>query len=253
MIHLKTTQEIKIMKEGGKRLAKVGRKLLKLCEEDRTTLEIDQEAEKLIRGYGGEPSFKTVKGYFWTICSPINEQIVHTPPSGRKLKEGDLLTIDIGMRYKGFHTDYAYSLVIGESHDKGKNLFLDVGKKALSKGIKAVNKGRRVGDISQAIQSEIYGNNFFVIKALTGHGIGRKLHEDPFVPNFLDGPRERTPLLQPGMVIAVEVIYSFGTEQMVYEKGNSWSIVTADRNLSACFEHTVAVTDTGAIILTKEE
>lgn len=253
MIQLKSVQEIEIMREGGKRLAKVARKLLGLCEENRTTLEIDQEAEKLIHEYGGEPSFKTVKGYFWTVCSPINEQIVHTPPSNRKLKKGDLLTIDIGMYYKGFHTDYAYSLVIGESHDKDKNFFLDVGKKALSKGIKASNNSHKVGDISRAIQNEIYKNNFFVIKALTGHGIGRKLHEDPFIPGYLDRSLESTPLLQPGAVIAIEVIYSFGTEQMAYEKGNLWSIVTADRSISACFEHTVAVTDTDTIILTKEE
>ncbi len=249
MIELKTPEEIRIMRTGGGRLKEVVKKLIPQIKEGMTTEAIDKNAGKLIAQAGGKPSFKTVPGYFWNTCLTVNEQVVHTPPSARILKEGDLVTLDIGMLYEGFHTDYAQTVVVGEKIDAKKRHFLEVGKAALVKAIKQARVGNRLGQISQAIEKEIYGHGFFVIRELTGHGIGRSLHEDPFVPGFLDRPLEKTPLIKRGLVIAIEVIYSMGTEDIVHEAGNEWSIVTADGSLSACFEHTVAISDDSTLIL----
>lgn len=249
MIRLKTKKEIEIMKEGGVRLKKVVKELLPIIKVGISTKEIDKEAESLIKKYDGEPSFKKVNNYQWATCLSINEQVVHTPPSERILKFGDLLTIDIGMYYCGFHTDYAYSLVVGTKKNDELNHFLEVGQKALYLSIKEAKVGNRLGAISQAIEKQIYKNGFFVLKELTGHGIGRQLHEDPYVFGYCQKPIEKTPLIKAGLVIAIEVIYSQSTEKISYEKDNQWSIVTADGSLSACFEHTVAVTENGPLIL----
>jgi methionyl aminopeptidase len=250
MIHLKTQEEIEIMREGGRRLRNVVKKLMSSIRVGATTKEIDRKAESLIRKYNGEPSFKKVPGYHWSICIPINEQIVHTPPSKRRLKGGDIVTVDIGMFYKGFHTDCADTVVVGENNDSSVFRFLEVGKKALYKAIDQAKLGNRIGHISQTIEREIYGNRYKIVKELTGHGIGRELHEDPYVFGFLNAPIERTVPIRSGLVIAIEVIYSIGAERFVYETGSEWSVVTKDRSLSACFEHTVAVTDKETVVLT---
>ena len=249
MVNLKSDQEIKIMTEGGKKLKAVVKELLPLIKEDITTKEIDSRAEELIKKQGGESSFKTVSGYLWAICSPINEQIVHTKPSNRILKEGDVLTLDIGMLYQGLHTDYATTKVVGENKDAKINKFLKIGEKTLYQAIKEAKIGNRLSQISSVIEKEITGNGYFVIKKLTGHGIGKKLHEDPYVFGFVDGPVNKSLLIKKGLVIAIEIIYAMGTDKMIYEEDN-WSIITKDRSLSACFEHTVAVTNQSSIILT---
>jgi methionyl aminopeptidase len=249
MVNLKSDREIKIMTEGGRRLKAVVKELLPLIKEGVTTKEIDIQAEKLIKEQGGKSSFKTVSGYLWTICSPINEQIVHTKPSDRVLKNGDVLTLDIGMLYQSLHTDYAITRIVGENKDKKVHKFLEVGEKTLYLAIKEAKMGNRIGQISSVIEKEVTENGYFVIKELTGHGIGKKLHEDPYVFGFLDKPIDKTPLIKKGLVIAIEIIYAMGTDKMVYEEDN-WSIITEDRSLSACFEHTVAVTNRGSIILT---
>ncbi len=249
MVNLKSDQEIKIMTEGGKRLRAVVKELIPLIKEGITTKEIDSIAERKIKDQGGESSFKTVSGYIWTICSPINEQIVHTKPSNRILTNGDVLTLDIGMLYHGFHTDYAITKVVGENKDKKINKFLKIGEETLYEAIREAKIGRRLGSISSVIEKNITGNGYFVIKKLTGHGIGKKLHEDPYVFGFVDSPIDKMLLIKKGLVIAIEIIYAMGTDKMVYEEDN-WSIITKDRSLSACFEHTVAVTDQGPIILT---
>lgn len=238
-----------IMAEGGKKLQKVMRALVPQVKAGITTKAIDREAERLIRAEGAEPSFKKVPGFFWTTCLPINEQVVHTPPSSRILKEGDVLTIDIGLFHKGFHVDYAITLIIG-GHNKETNGFLEAGKEALDKAIKEVKAGAYLGKVSQTIENVIHKNNYFTVRALTGHGIGRQLHEDPYVPGYLDKSLVKTPKMKPGLVIAIEVIYSKGTEEIKNEKGNDWSIISADRSLTACFEHTVALTGYGAKVLT---
>ena len=250
MIDYKTEEEIKIMSEGGKKLKQILERLIKFVKPGITTLAIENEAQRLIKEEKAEVSFDKVEGYQFATCLPVNEQIVHTPPSERVLKKGDLLTIDIGLYYQGFHTDCAKTMVVGEEEKGEIKRFLDTGREALKKAIEKIKVGGYLGEVSKAIETIIKKNGYFVIKKLTGHGIGKDLHEDPFVFGFLDRPLEKTLKIKPGLVLAVEVIYSMGTEEMVFEKDNDWSIVTKDGSLSACFEKTVAVTKNGVFILT---
>lgn len=250
MIHLKSEKEIEVMKEGGQKLRKAVHRLLPKIVPGVVTEEIDQEAERLIKEQGAMPSFKTVTGYNWTTCLPINEQIVHTPPSKRVIKSGDIVTLDIGAYYKGYHTDWATTVVAGEAKDKKIWHFLETGRRTLKKAIEQAKAGKYIGDISETIEKEIYGSGYFIVRSLTGHGIGEKLHEDPYVPGYLDKPVQKTPLIKPGLTLAIEVIYSMGTEEMAYEEEDKWSIITRDRSMSACFEETIAVTDRKTFILT---
>jgi methionyl aminopeptidase len=250
MIQYKTEEEIKIMSEGGKKLKQILEKLIKFVKPGITTLAIENEAQRLIKEEKAEVSFDKVEGYQFATCLPVNEQIVHTPPSERVLKKGDLLTIDIGLYYQDFHTDCAKTMVVGEEEKGEIKRFLDTGREALKKAIEKIKVGGYLGEVSKTIEAIIKKNGYFVIKKLTGHGIGKDLHEDPFVFGFLDRPVEKTLKIKPGLVLAVEVIYSMGTEEMAFEKDNDWSIVTKDGSLSACFEKTVAVTKNGVLILT---
>lgn len=238
------------MKEGGKRLREVVNLLKPMFVSGNTTRAIDKEAERLMLKFGGEPSFKKVPGYRWSTCLPINEQIVHTQPSDRVIKDGDLVCLDIGFYYQGFHTDYATTVLIGDKKPVKIAFFLETGRKTLKKAIEKVRPGQHLGEISETIEKEIKKGGFFVIRELTGHGIGRALHEDPFVPGYLDKPLDKTPKIDKGMTLAIEVIYSIGTEKLAYEKDKNWSIVTSDGSLSACFEKTVAVTENQALVLT---
>lgn len=249
-MNIKSTKEIALMTECGKRLKAVVKELMPQIKVGITTEEIDDKAEKLIKLHGGESSFKSTHGYLFSTCTPINEQIVHTKPSNRLIQADDVLTLDIGMLYKGWHTDYAVTSVIGgKRKDPKVNKFLKIGEETLYLAIKEAKIGGRLGSISKVIESEIVGNGYFIIKELTGHGIGRKLHEDPYIFGFVDRPVNTTSLIKKGLVVAIEIIYAMGTDIMIYEKDN-WSIITKDRSLSACFEHTIAVTDQGPIILT---
>ncbi len=249
-IHYKTREELEIMKACGKILKRAADELVPLVKEGMTTNEVDKKATEHIKKLGGEISFNKVPGYKWATCLPVNEQIVHTPPSDYVLKSGDILTIDIGAFLKGFHTDYAISIVIGEAKDKKVIEFLDIGEKALEKAIQVAGKAKYIGEISQSIEHDIYGKGYFILHELTGHGIGRDLHEAPYVPGVLDRPIDKTPRIQDGLVIAVEVIYSMGTEHIKHENGETWSIVTSDGSLSACFEKTIAFFDKKMFILT---
>lgn len=248
MIHLKTDDEIRVMNEGGRRLKEIVQELRPFIRPGISTIDIDKRAESLIKKQGGEASFKKVNNYYWNTCLPINEQVVHTPPSNRLVRKGDLFTLDIGLYYKGYHTDYADTVLIDD--DDSKKRFLEIGKKTLYKAIEQAKVGNRLGHIAQVIQREMEQNHLFVIRELTGHGIGKELHEDPFVPGFLDRPIEKTPHIKSGLVIAIEVIYSMETDGIRYEKEGEWSIVTDNGSLSACFEHTIAITDKKTIILT---
>lgn len=250
MINLKTAEEIEVMKEGGRRLKEVVKKLLPTIKQGITTKEIDQKTEKLIKEYQGEASFKKVRGYHWSTCLSVNEEIVHTPPSERVLSNGDILTLDIGVYFRGYHTDYATTIIVGEVKDKKIKKFLESGKRTLYKVIKQARVGNYIGNISYAIEQEILKNGFFVIKELTGHGIGKKLHEEPLIPCFLDGSIKKTAKIVKGMVLAIEVIYSTGSTTISYKRENQWSLVTADRSLAACFEHTIAIFENKPLILT---
>ncbi len=250
MIHLKTRDEIESMKQGGAILREVMEKLVPQVQAGITTNEIDQEAERLIRERGAEPSFKRVEGYSWTTCLPVNEQTVHTPPSKKKLKQGDVLTIDIGVYLDGLHTDYATTFVVGGKTDAKTEAFLSKGRNTLEQAIKKVKVGERLGTIGAFIEEEMTGAGYFILKELTGHGIGHELHEDPYVLNYLDRPIEKTYKIPSGLTIAVEIIYSMGTEKIAYEPNVPWSIITQDRSLSACFERSIAVTDEETFILT---
>jgi methionyl aminopeptidase len=249
MIYLKTKEEIEKMVEGGKRLRQVAHDLKKVIKPGISTFEIDKLAEELIIKAGGYPAFKKVENYFWTVCVPVNEEIVHTPPSKNKiLKEGDVLTIDIGMEYQGFNTDYADSMIVGRDIYR-RQPFLDIGRRTLEKAISKAKWENYIGDISLTIDREITKAGFSIVKELVGHGIGRELHEDPFVPGFCDQKRETTPRLEEGLTIAIEIIYSQGSGKMKYRKGDEWTIVTADGSISACFETTVAILKKKTLIL----
>ncbi|HLC94293.1 MAG TPA: type I methionyl aminopeptidase [Patescibacteria group bacterium] len=247
---VKTPQEIAIMKQGGSILRTVMDQLIPLVRPGISTQELDEEAERLIRSQGALSSFKEVEKYRWTTCLPIDEQVVHTPPSDRILKKGELLTIDIGVYYKSYHTDYATTVCVGGSADEDKMKFLRTGAKALEVAIAQAQAGNRIGHISRAIENAVLAGGYFVIRELTGHAIGRNLHEDPLIPGYLDGRVEDTPSLTPGMTIAIEVIYSMGSKHVKSEKGNKWSLVTTDGSLSACFEKTVAISKDRAFVLT---
>ncbi len=250
MITYKTEQEIQKIAKGGAILKNVLGEVINTVKPGITTKELDEKAEKLIYKQGGSPGFKRVKNYRWTICSPVNEQVVHTPPTSRALENGDVLTIDCGVFYEGFHTDAAKTVVVGKSTQATIAKFLEVGKKTLQQAISKAILGNRIGHISGAIESGIRANNYQVIKELTGHGVGRQLHEDPLIPGISSADVNKTPELKAGMVLAVEVIYSFGTDKITYESHNDWSIKTADGSISACFEDTIAITKKKTLILT---
>lgn len=249
MIKYKSGEEIRIMIEGGKRLKKVMSDLRRQVKSGMTTKQIDQIANNLIKKAGGEASFKTVKNYHWATCLSINNQVVHTPPTARILKEGDLLTIDIGVYYQGFHTDYAETFSIGQANDKQSEKFLQVGRETLIKAINQFKENNHLGQLSQAIEKGIRGHGYSVIKQLTGHGIGKRLHEDPYILGYLDRPINQTLIIKKGLVVAIEVIYAQGGENVNLEK-DPWSLATEDGSLAACFEHTVAITNQGSLILT---
>lgn len=250
MIILKTDEEIEKIAKGGKILKRVLAEVTQMVAPGVSTRQIDKEAERLIYLYDGAPGFKRVPNYQWATCIPINEQVVHTPPSSRVVKEGDVVTIDCGVFYGGFHTDAATTIYVSQDKDEAIGRFLEVGEKTLNEAISQVKIGNRIGHISEIIDRNITESGYKVISELTGHGVGRELHEDPLIPGIRAVDIEKTASLKPGMVLAIEVIYSQKTAKIIYEKGNDWSIATADGSLSACFEKTVAITNKKTLILT---
>ncbi len=246
-IYIKDKEEIGAMREGGKILGLVLAELGKMVAPGMTTLELDALAEKIIVSHGGKPSFKGYRGFPGTLCTSINEQVVHGIPGQIKLHEGDVLTIDCGVFYKGFHTDSAITVGVG-SIEPYKKKFIDTTKKALQKAIEAVRPGIRLRKLSQIIQDTVEKEGYSPVRDMVGHGIGTKLHEDPCVYNFVND--EPSPILQPGMTIAVEPIISMG-DYRIKTLRDKWTTVTCDGSLAAQFEHTLAVTEKGCEILTK--
>lgn len=254
MITPKTPEEIAIMAEGGAKLGSILQKLLAMAQPGVILLDIEARAQKLIREADGEASFKTVKDYKWATCLCVNDVVVHGIPNAYTLKDGDLITIDVGILYKGFHTDTAWTEIVKSEKSKVKSEiqeFLRVGEDALWHAIAQARAGNRIGHISQAIQKNVEGAGYGIVKTLVGHGVGKELHEEPQIPGFLKNSVESTPELVPGMTIAVEVIYAMGHGSVVYSNNDGWSIGTKDGSLSAVFEHTIAITDGEPEVLTK--
>ncbi len=249
----KTNSKLTAMREGGYKLARILNDLLECARPGITLLSLEERAQKRITESGGTPSFQMVKGYKWATCLCVNEVVVHGVPSSYALCEGDVLTVDIGLLFKGFHTDTAWTKIIRQQKEEGKEKFLKIGEKALWKAIAQARAGNRVGNISQTIQQSIEGAGYSIVKSLVGHGVGRKLHEAPQIPGFLTGNIDDTPPLMPGMTIAIEVIYAQGDGSVVYDNDDGWSIATRDRKSSAVFEHTIAITEAAPVILTHIE
>jgi cytidylate kinase/methionine aminopeptidase type I len=253
------SEKISRMKEGGKLLWDIVQQTLDQVRPGISTLELDVFADDLITKTGGTASFKRVPGYKWATCISVNDMVVHgVPKKSVKIKEGDIVSIDIGLYYKGFHTDCSWSVVIPyinpmleeEKEYKIRTQFLEAGIKALEKAIKAVKLGNRVGDISHAIQDTIEGYGYSIADDLVGHGVGKNLHEDPEIPGILTKPIEKTPVLTTGMTLAIEVIYNEGKPGISIDENDGWTIYTGDGTLSGLFERTVALTDSGVFSLT---
>ena len=247
MIILKSRHEIEKMKISNRIVVEVLEEIKKKIRVGVTTIELDRLAESVILKKGGTPAFKGYRGYPNSLCISINEQVVHGIPSNRRLKDGDLVSIDLGVYHDGYYGDAAITVGAGEITPEAKRL-LDATQKALYIGIEKARAGNHLSDISNAVQMYVEGEGFSVVRAFVGHGIGTSLHEEPQVPNF--GEAGKGPLLKSGMVLAIEPMVNAGVcDVEVLE--DDWTVVTADGSLSAHFEHTVAVTDNGVEILTK--
>jgi len=248
VIILRSRQEIQKLGASNRIVAKVLQELRELVKVGVTTLELDTYAERLMERMGATPAFKGYRGFPKTLCTSINEQVVHGIPGNRRLKEGDILSIDTGVLYDGYYGDAAMTVGVG-SISEGAARLLRVTEEALYLGIEQAREGNHLSDISHAIQSHAEGAGFSVVREYVGHGIGAKLHEEPQVPNF--GPPGRGPLLKAGMVLAIEPMINVGGSD-VETLPDNWTVVTADRSLSAHFEHTIAITEDRAVILSKE-
>lgn len=247
-IIIKTQEEIAIMREAGKILHTILFELERFTEIGKSTKQVDEYAEKLMKKYGVTASFKGYHGFPATICASVNEQVVHTIPSSEAiLKNGDIFTIDCGAIYKGFHSDSAITIMLGTVDPQVKE-FVFVVKKALKEAISRIKPGTKLNVIGDTIQKIIEDKHgYSIIKELTGHGIGRSLHEDPYILNYKD--HTNTTVLKEGMTLAIEPIVAMGTNQII-TLDDKWTIITADKMPSCQWEHTVVVTANGAEILT---
>lgn len=253
-IDLKTPQEIAIAAEGGEILGRIIVSVLKRIRPRLNTLEINDWIEEEVIKAGAEPSFKLVPRYHWASCVGTNNEVVHSiPRKDRIIREGDLLKIDAGVFWKGFHTDASWTVIVqtaNRKQQKAKIRFLEAGKEALKRAIEAARPGNRIGNISLVIQQTIEKAGYRPVKVLTGHGIGHRLHEEPLIPCIFKGSLEKTETLLPGMLLAIEVIYNQGKAEVVMED-DGWTISTKDGKLSGLFEETIAVGENGPLTLTR--
>lgn len=248
MITLKSPEEIAILRDANIIAARVMEKLSKMLSPGISTMELERVATEVILSSGARPAFPTVKGYHHTLCVGINEEVVHGIPSEeRKLSEGDVVSIDCGVLLNGFFGDHAWSFPVGRVSDEAMRL-LATGEAALMQGIAAAKIGNRLYDISAAIENCAVNAGFSVVRDYVGHGVGRKLHEEPQVPNF--GKAGTGPKLRRGLVLALEPMINAGTYE-VEVSGDSWTVVTKDRKLSVHFEHSIAIMDGGPVILSR--
>lgn len=247
MISIKTPREIELMRVAGEIVGDTHKYLIPYLKPGITTKKIDSLAREYIIKRGAFPSCYHYEGYPANICISINEEVVHGIASNRKLRDGDIVTLDICACYKGYHGDSAWTYAIGHISDEKKHLMKHT-EAALYEGLKQVKEGAHIGDIGNAIETYALAHHLGVVKELVGHGIGNELHEDPDVPNY--GKKGTGPILKKGMVIAVEPMLNAGTAD-IYLLDDDWTVITADDRPSAHFEHTVVVTEDGYEILTK--
>ncbi|KAF0122417.1 MAG: methionyl aminopeptidase [bacterium] len=246
MIILKSKEEIELLRKSNQIVVHILKALRKIIKPGITTLELDSYAEEQIRKKGAIPAFKGYRGFPASLCVSVNEQLVHGIPDSRRLKEGDIVSMDLGVVRSGFYGDAAITVPVGKISQEATKL-LDVTQNALYKGIEQAKAGGRLYDISHAIQSWVEGNGFSVVRDFVGHGIGRNLHEEPQIPNF--GLPNRGVQLKAGMVLALEPMVNVGTWRVKVQP-DGWTVVTVDGSLCAHFEHTIAITEDGPDILT---
>ncbi|WKZ60092.1 MAG: type I methionyl aminopeptidase [Cyclobacteriaceae bacterium] len=247
MVHLKTDEEIEIIKEGAQILGKAHGEVARLVKPGVKTSSLDKVAEEFIRDHGGVPSFKNYNGSFpASLCISVNEVVVHGFPGNYELREADIIAVDCGVYYKGYHSDSAYTYPL-EGAKAETLLLLERTYESLYRGIEQAKAGNRMGDVSHAIQSYVESFGYGVVRELVGHGVGKNLHEDPEVPNY--GKRGKGVKLVPGMVFAIEPMINQGTRNVVQER-DGWTIRTADRRPSAHFEHMVAIKKEKTEVLT---
>ncbi|MBN2300237.1 MAG: type I methionyl aminopeptidase [Acholeplasmataceae bacterium] len=250
MIQIKSQREIELMREAGNILERTRKMLAEHIKPGISTHQLDQLAENFIIHLGATPSFKGYHGFPGSICTSINEVVVHGIPSTKKiLHEGDIITLDFGVNYKGYHADSATTYPVGQVKPEIEKL-LEVTEKALYIGLEQAKPGNHVSDISHAIESFVKPYGYGIVEDFTGHGIGRELHEEPYVPNF--GKPNQGPILKKGMTFCVEPMINLGTKRVKVLTDN-WTTVTTDRKPSAHFEHMIVITETGYEILTKEK
>ncbi|WP_059105457.1 type I methionyl aminopeptidase [Shouchella shacheensis] len=247
MIIIKTGRELNIMREAGKIVALTHAELKSHIQPGITTYELDKIADSFIRSHGATPSFLGYNGFTGSVCASVNEELVHGIPGGRVLKDGDVISLDIGAYYNGYHGDSAWTYAVGTISEADKQL-LGATEDSLYKGLEQAQPGSRLSDISHAIQSHVEPLGFSVVREYVGHGVGQNLHEDPQIPHY--GPPGKGPRLKPGMVLAVEPMINAG-ERYVRTLSDNWTVVTVDGKNCAHFEHTIAITESGYEILTK--
>lgn len=249
-VTIKTPREIELMREAGRILAKVHNELGKIIKPGITTLEIDRVGEELIRSYGCIPSFLNYNGYPASICVSVNEEVVHGIPSPKRvIKEGDIVSLDAGVIYKGYHSDAARTHIVGTASEEATKL-VEVTKQCFFEGIKFAKPGNHLHDISNAIGAYAEKFGYGVVRDLVGHGIGSHLHEDPPIPNYII--KSRGPKLLPGMTLAIEPMINAGTYKVSW-LDDDWTVVTRDGKLSAHYENTVLITEDGCEILSLNE
>ncbi|TFD99364.1 type I methionyl aminopeptidase [Jeotgalibacillus sp. R-1-5s-1] len=247
MIVCKTPREIEIMREAGKIVALTHQELQKYIAPGITTKELDEIADRFIRQHDAVPSFKGYNGFSGSICASVNEELVHGIPGSRKLRDGDIISIDIGAKYKGYHGDSAWTYPVGSIPAETQKL-LEVTEESLFRGLKEAKPGVRLSNISHAVQTYVEENGFSIVREYVGHGVGQDLHEAPQIPHY--GPPNKGPRLKPGMVLAIEPMVNAGS-RYVKTLADNWTVVTTDGKMCAHFEHTIAITEEGYEVLTK--
>ncbi|HQK63828.1 MAG TPA: type I methionyl aminopeptidase [Candidatus Staskawiczbacteria bacterium] len=248
MITIKSPEEIRTMKESGRILAATIKHLEKIARPGITTMELNNAAEAKILAMGGIPAFKNYNGFPYSLCASVNEVVVHGYPSDYILKDGDIIGLDLGVIYNGYYSDMAVTLPIGKVSFEAKRLLM-VTKKALKRGIKKSKIGNTIGDIGNTIQRYVEEQGYGIIRDLCGHGIGKNLHEDPQILNY--GSRGTGEKLQEGMVICIEPMLTMSGEYRIKKAADGYGFATKDGSLSAHFEHTIAITKNGPIVLTE--